>query len=414
MQDIIDYINKNHSGHSHLAIAVRVLRCLAYIEKHIKDIAAQAGVISLLRDPGTGLAFHIADYPTPDIAHDQLMKLVNEVRGALHDLMAIENDQLRHEVVSIFLNNINDANNGCMEARLRPALMFYALYQSSGCVDMHNLMHEFVRQHENQTLIDMLDYFSLRVEHQLPVRDHTGNIAPLTWDMIKHYYRTFMMWNDIEQFWREEAKTLTPPKLVTSRLGYFCNFDNESDATRQLALVKSVLPEYRAELSKAAVKYNEKLKVYSFWLSHLQYHALQSAYEATVSKDKEEVNSIPVTVNETKPIDASILFQDNCKAHPEGDDIKLIFENLPDAVNACQRLHSILNSSPVHDASSEVEPFAIIITKDQWQELRKTIRAQAKKFTLKGDFVIKSLRADELYFSVNLLKWLRLLIRSTH
>lgn len=344
LQYIIDYFKKKYANHSHLVIVERVLRCLAYIEANIDKIAAQAGKHELLRDPQSGMAFHVVGFATPEIARNSLLNFVNEVRAAFHVVMKIENERLRQEVGSAFLNNISDNAAGCMEARVRPALEFIVLYKEKGCIDLHNLMRDFAREYPQQTLKDMLDGFSHRVEHALPVFDETGKIVPLTWEKIKDYCSKVLLLDDIEAYWLEEGSKLTQPKFVQSTEGYYCNFKNETDAARLLTYIKSLLPKQRAELAKAKLKYNKKHKSYSFWLSAEQYREYNQLLEKANRKDKEECATF----------DATVLYRERNLDH---------------------------------------------LTDEKVQSLRKEIRAGAKKLTVKGDYIIKTLRADELYFA---------------
>ena len=145
MKSIINHIMKHFSQHSHYEIVVRVLNCLDYIEKNIDTIAKRAGKEDLLRHPENHLAFHLTNYRTPQEAKDQLLKLIIEVKGSFNELLAIEDADTQKSVMNIFLLNINDSDVGCMEARLRPALVFYGLYKSNGgiCQNINYLMQEF-------------------------------------------------------------------------------------------------------------------------------------------------------------------------------------------------------------------------------------------------------------------------------
>src|SRR5262245_28453998 len=132
MKQFIDYLNTHLNQHPNLDITLRVLVCLDYIENNIDEIAKHAGKESLLRHPEKHLAFHLACFSTPNMAKDQLLKLVAEVKGCLTEFLAIEDPVLKKAVINSFLLNINDSDAGCMEARLRPALMYYGLYKSHG------------------------------------------------------------------------------------------------------------------------------------------------------------------------------------------------------------------------------------------------------------------------------------------
>ena len=185
MDKIFQHIKQEHSKHPNFAITLKVLECLDYIEKNIDTIAKSAGKASLLRHPTNHLAFHLAGFDTPEIAKDQLLKLVNETKGCFNGILAITDPLVQQSILIGFLNNINDSEAGCMEARLRPALMYYGLYQSNGCQDITTLLHELGSQFTDLTVCDVLDFFADKVEHQVMVIDH-DQIKPLNWRMIKN------------------------------------------------------------------------------------------------------------------------------------------------------------------------------------------------------------------------------------
>lgn len=347
MTEIIQYLLRHHESHQHTSLAVRVLQCLIYIENNIDEIATHAGK-DHLRDPVGKLAFHLNNYETPKIARDELLKMVAEVRGVFVEIMAMKEEGLRHETMSIFLNNIRDNDAGCMEWRVRFALTHYAFAQTGGSYHINELYQEFDRLHPNMALTDFLDYFSFRVEYHCPVQDIDGNIKPLTWDLIKNYLKDTWELDDIDDFWITSFKTLCAPDIYATRRGGFYNFERESDARHYLAYIKSLLPQLREDLAPIEVDYFAKRNKFFFWLPTEAGLVFQHAIERKVAKEKEE-ETIPLADHLVKPKIIDMTIQDK-------------------------------------------------MDEQEIQDARNRLRSHAIKFTLDGDFVIKSLRVDNRFF----------------
>ncbi len=140
------------------------------------------------------------------------------------------NSAARNAVMSSFLNNINDSDVGCMEARLRPALTYYALYQSTGCRHINDLMHEFFDSHSTTEVADVLSFFAAPIAHHLPVRDDSGNIKPLSWAWVKAHLPTLVHWENIDAEWQSAVHTLAQPQIAQTRHWFFHNFNTSSEA----------------------------------------------------------------------------------------------------------------------------------------------------------------------------------------
>jgi hypothetical protein len=80
MKEILDYLTRYFTHHSHYAITQRVLECLQYIEQNVDNIAAKVGSKDMIRHPTNHLAFHLAGYHNAGDAKRELLDLVNEVR----------------------------------------------------------------------------------------------------------------------------------------------------------------------------------------------------------------------------------------------------------------------------------------------------------------------------------------------
>ena len=166
----IHYINKQFSDHSHLAIATRVFECIDYIAENLDEIKLHAGKDSLLRHPTNHLAFHLNGLNTPEEVVNQFTFLIAEVDACLTGLLDISDVGLRNQVISTFLNHINDSEVGCMEVRLRNAITFYGTYQSTGLLSLNDLMQELYQDvHTSITVSQLLTFFADKVELHLPV-----------------------------------------------------------------------------------------------------------------------------------------------------------------------------------------------------------------------------------------------------
>lgn len=297
IEEFIQYINVNHLHHSHLQDASKCFECLDYIEKNIDSIIAMVGKKDLLRHPTNGLAFHLA-YSNADAAKHSLVNLISEVRGCFDGLMKIEDVKIRKAVIDIFLSNINDSDLGCMEVRLRSALMFYALYESSGGVlDINTLFLQFVTQYPNvlskqMRVEDVLDFFGDKINHQLPILNEEKEVVPLTWDRVKDYMQSNFNWEELEEDWTQFGIKIPNEIPTTSRRGGRKNwtalyFTTEQQANRYLSYIKAVLPAHRSDLAKITIKYDTYKQLY-FELTTAQYNHLKNTLEQTDNRLRKE------------------------------------------------------------------------------------------------------------------------------
>src|SRR5207237_5163831 len=105
------------------------------------------------------MAFHLKGLDTPEMVENQFAHLISEVDGCLAELLSFNETPIRNQVISTFLNHINDSHNGCMEVRLRNALTFYGMYKSTGIFSLNHLMEDFYQNaHSNFTVSELLEY----------------------------------------------------------------------------------------------------------------------------------------------------------------------------------------------------------------------------------------------------------------
>ena len=401
MHHIIQYLLINFSENSHLEITLRVLECLDYIEKEIDTIAKQAGKESLLRHPQNHMAFHLAGYQSPDEAKDHLLKLVGEVKGRFQELIAIDTPDLRQAAIQTFLLNINDSEVGCMEARLRPALLASALFESNGCRNLHDLMHEFNTKLTTPsdiatTIETILDFFSDKVEYHLPVFVENKGIQTLTWQLIKNYLKLILDYETIEKDWSQYGKFLLTPSLtnaceiVKTPRWFFHNFHEKQEAGRYLSYIKSVLPSYQSELAKTEVQLNIMRQTYSFCLSYEQYVAF-------ISLQKQEIiEQIPVEslfhtifdgitgVNFTNKTQLVCHFATHQQAFT--------------SFTAIKKLPPIRTNILAKIKANPVSRLSYSLTVLEFELLRETIRQSLTPRLPTQPFVFKSLRVDPLSY----------------
>lgn len=275
INDFISYIEINFTDHSHRAIAIRVLECVDYIDRNRDEIAAHAGKVALLRHPGNHMAFHLQGMNAPEDVLDQFGKLVAEVQGCLQGLLQIEDAPIRNEVISLFLNQINDSDVGCMEVRLRNALTFYGIYSSSGLVHITDLMQAFYAEGGEITAKRLLEFFADKVNHQLLIRNREDELESLTWDLLEQYLNDVFM-IDVHQLWQEFAVENAPVKVDSARrkgIWHKYHFTSKGSAELYLNYIKRILPKtYQADLAKASIKPDMNGQFY-FELSSSQYFA---------------------------------------------------------------------------------------------------------------------------------------------
>jgi len=299
--DFADYIKKQFEKHSHLEITIRVLECLDYIQNNINEIASHAGNVSLLRHPTNHLAFHLNDLNTPQEVKDNFANLISETNTCLHGLLSIEDISIRHQIISIFLNHINDSDIGCMEVRLRNAITFYGIYISVGLISLDNLMQEFYEIYgginKTITVENILAFFGEKVDLQLLVMNHDHQTVPLTWPLIHNYLKTVLDLDNLKNDWLDFAKK-NPPLVFTEKrrnIWHTYYFDDEQKSNHYLSYVKSILSDlYQNELAKASVKKDEAGQYY-FQLTDAQYKSFnetihQHTLSAEIEKEKEVVS----------------------------------------------------------------------------------------------------------------------------
>jgi Ankyrin repeats (many copies) len=373
MKEILDYLTRYFHHHSSYAITVRVLQCLIYIEQNIDTIAAKVGSKDIIRHPTNHLAFHLAGYDNAADAKRELLDLVNEVRKCFSDMIAIADESIRYQVITFFLNNINDSQTGCMEARLRPALMSYALYLNVGCHDLHSHMEAFANQYPELKVVDVLTFFGMPIQHHILVKDTQGDLLPLTWPLVKNYLSRILAWDSIEDDWRDALQTLAPPKISVTRRWYWHCFNYESDASLYLTYIKSLLIEQYPDLIQAEVKYDAARRVYSFRLTEGQFIAFKIAVSAMMGKDKEKIN------------------------HPLQNDNNQIVQVTAVKESYIEQLTQLLNNE-IESIDPNTEKLNVTDVDARCHQLRTLIRHKAARHVQHGDFIVKTLRVDDKCF----------------
>lgn len=304
--DFINYCKNNLATHSHFEITVRVLECLDYIEDNLGEIASQAGKVSLLRHPVNHLAFHLNGLNTPREVIDTFSKLISEVHGCLSSLLTIENTSIRNQIISIFLNHINDSDVGCMEIRLRNALTFYGKYQSVGLISLNNLMQEFyesrggVKNNLNIpiTVENMLSFFADKVDLHLLVMNNENQIVRLTWPLIHDYIETILCIDNFKDEWMQfaakEPTLVLPQKRRKTWHTYY--FESEQKANQYISYIKSILPSlYKNELVKISVKKDKQGQYYIRLTTaqHTSFNNIIHQYIPSAELEREKENVVP-------------------------------------------------------------------------------------------------------------------------
>ena len=285
MQAYIKYLKDEFSTHPHFKVTERVLELLDYIENNIDHVVTQIGKKDLIRHPTNHLSFHLNSYTNAESAKKDLLNLVQEVKACLDDLISLD-PKIGIAVTSLFLYNINDADTGCMEARLRPALDYYALYKSTGGVRrFDDWMFEFNNTFQgNFNIKNLIEFFSDKVDYRLPVLHHQETVA-FSWDLIKNYQRDIMDWDTIDDDWLHARNELAQPKIEIYQgnrtLWVAHHFMDEKSAQLYLSYVKSILPQLdQCDLAKITIK-NTKGN-YFFRLTEVQYIGFQQLTKENV------------------------------------------------------------------------------------------------------------------------------------
>lgn len=401
MQKYICYLSENFAHHPNLAIIISTLECLEYIEENIHTIAQQVGKSQLLRHPTNHLAFHLSGYRSAKEATDVLLKLAHEVRGRFEQLVTIEDLKHRTAQLNTFLLNINDSDVGCMEARLRPALLSCALQDNNGCPTLDELMHQFYascKSNQGACVEEIIDFFADKVEHQLPVYTEMHEIQPLSWCLVKNYLKTTMACDEIEKDWSLYSKKLKQQinskqlQIVQTPHWFFHNFTIQNKASRYLSYVKSVLPEFKNELAKADVQFNQERRVYFFRLSYEQYVAFNSLQEQALV----EQEGIQVDFDRLFPKTTWVSLSNNekkCQLHFDSQD------RAQESLEAFKKLLTIKEGKKAPKVKqNSPNSFSFFLTNQQWVLLRQVVRKSAHQNKPTVDFVIKSIRTDEFNY----------------
>jgi ankyrin repeat protein len=296
MQKHIEYLKQNFSSHPNLELTCRIFSCLQYVHDHIDDIVAKVGKEQLFKHLESQVTIHLS-YLSGEIAKDSLLNLYAEILPSMEILESIA-DPAEHQAVFVsFLNNICDSEKGCMEARLRPALMFLGYYLSNGCQRINDIMLTFMNEvNHRPTVLDILDFFASRIEHRLPVKDLDGQIKLMTWSIVKKYMIDTLLWETYADDWLKLHKQLEPSEVrhYTRRNGWVAlYFNSDGDANRLLSYIKAILPEsFQSDLSKADVN-RARGKGYVFQLTAMQYACYQSIVENVTCEQQEEIQKKP-------------------------------------------------------------------------------------------------------------------------
>jgi len=289
----ITYIQKQHANHPHRDIAIRVLYCIKYIRFDLDEIKKHAGKDSLLRDMNN-MAFHLHGLDTPDAVEKQFTQLIAEVDSCLAGLLSMDNDAIGDQVISTFLNHINDSDVGCMEVRLRNALNFYVTYQSVGLLSLNDLMQDVYQNINTKISVrKLLESFGNMVDAELPVINQHREIVTLTWSLIHDYIENTLR-QDIQEDWMkfgEEIKCKIKQEGKMYRV-----YATEESVNLYLSYIKSILPSpFQDSIAKASIKlingkyyFNSAFyfnSLYYFKLSPSQYKAFNRIICSSIRKN---------------------------------------------------------------------------------------------------------------------------------
>ena len=210
----------------------------------------------------------------------------------------------------------------------------------------------------------------------------------------------------------------TSKHLLECNAWIYFNYTNESEASRHLTYIRSVIPALHLnELSKAYVR--KEKDHYHFQLTEIQYKAYCDALD-NLWQDKAKsaplaVAKVPAPVapvassKKYSSLDSVMRDAIISKDDPTGQWIFLCFNNQKSADACFREIKNVLSSdfntsswgvrhTPIHQQS----PYRFRLTKEQYEALKKKYRTLSPfanpAEVLGDDYFVKSLRADEYDF----------------
>ena len=294
IHQFIQFIKANFADVPNTKSAVKVLKCLAYIEanqeKLIRDIVTNKW--ALVRDPDH-TAIHVAHLKTETAVRDFFGHLVAQIKTAIKTIQDYNNRFITHA----FIENFRDSDVGCMEVRMGQALQYVGMLESNGGVlSLDNMMENFASTWQANGLTGddeiacfkaALEYFGHFVDIHYPVQSDK-EVVPLTWNMIQTYFSKILAW-DVDSKWVEIEQNLRPPVEYqeTDKRGhtwYLLHFEEEAGANLYLSFVKSMLPpDMQHDIAQARVikqgrgGYRFRMTVEQYSIFELQKQKVQAS-----------------------------------------------------------------------------------------------------------------------------------------